>query len=75
MTVIQHHFTEALDVDGEDEFQLMTKAVNDSICPEGLVPTLLLLGAPSRYGAFTDKPSPSTHRRALALRKVAASTC
>lgn len=48
--------------------QLAVKEINDSIGSDGLVPTLLVFGALPRLP--TDKPTPSTYKRAFALRKA-----
>jgi len=47
------------------------KAINDSMGPEGLVPTLLVYGA---YPHMTqnDPPSPSVAQRAIAIKKAMA---
>lgn len=49
---------------------MSVKAINDSVGPDGLVPTLLVFGALPRLGLPTDPPTPSTFKRAIALRKA-----
>lgn len=49
---------------------MVVKSVNDSIGPDGLVPTLLVYGALPRLGFPTDRPTPPTFQRAVALRKA-----
>ena len=61
---------EAPDLDKHAALQMAVKAVNDSVGPNGLVPTLLVFGALPRLGLPTDKPTPSTYQRAIALRKA-----
>ena len=61
---------EAPDLDKHAAFQMAFKAVNDSVGPNGLVPTLLVFGALPRLGLPTDKPTPSTYQRAIAPRKA-----
>ena len=57
---------------GSPELLLQTavKAVNDSVGPDGLIPTLLVYGALPRLGLPTDQPAPATYKRAAALRKA-----
>lgn len=61
---------EAADLDKEDALQMAVKAINDSTGPDGIVPTLLVFGALPRLGLPNDQPSPSTFKRAAALRKA-----
>lgn len=63
---------EAPDMEKEEVLQMAVKAINDSVGPEGLVPTLLVFGALPRLGLPTDAPTPSTFQRATALRKATA---
>lgn len=49
---------------------MSVKAVNDSVDPDGLVPTLLVFGSFPRLGLPSDPPTPSTFKRAVALRKA-----
>lgn len=58
---------EAADMDKTEVLQMAVKAINDSVGLDGLVPTLLVFGALPRLGLPTDRPSPSTLNRALAL--------
>lgn len=62
--------SECSTLDEISALQMSVKAVNDSIGPDGLIPTLLVYGAIPRLGLPTDKPSPDMHSRALALRKA-----
>lgn len=45
------------------------KAVNDSVGPNGLIPTLLVFGAYPRMMEM-DAPSPTITQRAVAMRKA-----
>lgn len=63
---------EAPDLNKETALQMAVKAINDSVGPEGLVPTLLVFGALPRLGLPSDPPTPSTFKRAIALRKATA---
>ena len=49
--------------------QMSFKAINDSVGPNGLVPTLLVFGAYSRM-TEQDAPSPSITQHAVAMRKA-----
>lgn len=51
--------------------QMAFKAINDSVGPNGLVPTLLVYGAFPRMSQ-TDAPSPSITQRSMAIRKAMA---
>lgn len=62
--------SEALELDPEAALQINVKTANDSIGPEGIVPTLLVYGALPRLGLPSEKPTPSTFQRVLALRKA-----
>lgn len=62
---------EAPDVDKNSSLQMILKCINDSVCPCGIVAKLLLLGTLSRLGLPNDPPTPSTLKRAIALRKAA----
>lgn len=61
---------EAPDMDKDTALQMSVKAINDSVGPDGLVPTLLVFGALPRLGLPSDRPTPSTFKRAIALRKA-----
>lgn len=61
---------EAPGMDREAVLQCAVKSVNDSVGPDGLVPTLLVYGALPRLGLPTDRPSPTAQQRALAVRKA-----
>ena len=50
--------------------QAAVKAVNDSVGPDGLIPTLLVYGAIPRLGLPNDLPAPATFKRAAAVRKA-----
>ena len=49
--------------------QMSFKAINDSVGPNGLVPTLLVFGAYPRMTEL-DAPSPSISQRAMAMKKA-----
>jgi hypothetical protein len=49
--------------------QMAVKAVNDTVGPDGLVPTLLIFGAYLRM-TETDPPTPSIIQRAMAIRRA-----
>lgn len=49
---------------------MAVKSINDSIGPDGLVPTLLVFGAMPRLGLPNNLPNSSTFNRARALRHV-----
>jgi hypothetical protein len=49
--------------------QMAVKAVNDSVSPDGLVPTLLVFGAFPRMTDLDD-PAPTISQRATAIRKA-----
>jgi hypothetical protein len=51
--------------------QMAVKAVNDTVGPDGLVPTLLVFGAFPRMSR-EDRPTPSNTQRALAIRRAMA---
>lgn len=59
--------------DPEEALQYAVKSLNDSVGPDGLVPTLLVYGALPRLGLPTDKPAPGTMERAVAVRKASES--
>lgn len=61
---------EAPNLNEESLLQSSVKAINDSVGPDGLVPTLLVYGALPRLGLPTDKPTPSIYQRARAVRKT-----
>lgn len=61
---------EAPDTDPEQALQMAVKSVNDSAGPDGLVPTLLVYGALPRLGLPSDPPTPSSFKRAVAVRKA-----
>lgn len=63
---------ECSSMDREECLQMAVKAINDSVGPDGLVPTLLVFGALPRLGLPTDNPSKSTFQRAVALRNATA---
>eukprot|EP00171_Calliarthron_tuberculosum_P009423 IDg9423t1 len=50
--------------------QYAVKAVNDSVGPDGLVPTLLVYSALPMLGLESDTPSPSMEKRSSAIRKA-----
>ena len=61
--------TELPDLDKNMALQMAFKAINDSVGPDGLVPTLLVFGAYPRM-AESDAPSPSVTQRAAAIKKA-----
>lgn len=63
---------EAPQMSAKAALQTAVKAVNDSVGPDGLVPTLLVYGALPRLGVPGEKPTPTTLQRAIALRKATA---
>lgn len=58
---------EAPNIDKDTALQIALKAINGSVGPKGLVPTLLDFGALSPLGLPTDAPSPSRLARSMAL--------
>lgn len=62
--------SEAPSIDTEAALQMAVKAVNDSVGPNGLVPTLLVYGALPRLGLPSDPPSHSLYQCASALREA-----
>jgi hypothetical protein len=48
---------EAPDLDPDAALQMTVKAINDSVGPDGLLPTLLMFGARPRLGLPADKPT------------------
>lgn len=63
---------EAPGLDDEALLQCAVKSVNDSVGPDGLVPTLLVYGALPRLGLKTEKPTATTQQRATAVRNATA---
>lgn len=61
---------EAPDVDFDLAFEMIVKAINDSVGPNGIVPTLLNYGALLIPGLPHDQPTPFTFACAKALRKA-----
>jgi hypothetical protein len=59
--------TEIPGLDREMALQMSFKATNDSVGPDGLVPTLLVYGAYPRITEY-DPPSPTITQRAQAIR-------
>lgn len=51
--------------------QMAVESINDSVGPDGLVPTLPVFGVLPRLGPPIDQPAPSIFKRAIALRKAA----
>lgn len=49
--------------------QMAVKSINNSVCPDGSVPTPSVYGAIPRLELPTEQPTPSAFKRALALRK------
>ena len=56
-------------ISDEEVLQYAVKAVNDSVGPDGLVPTLLVYGALPRLGLPTDKPAPGSLRTCICRAK------
>ncbi|EED14740.1 conserved hypothetical protein [Talaromyces stipitatus ATCC 10500] len=56
-------------VDKEIILQMVVKAVNDTVGPDGLVPTILVFGAYPRM-TYDSPPSALTAKRAQAMRKA-----
>ena len=61
--------TEIPGIEPELALQMSFKALNDSVGPNGLVPTLLIFGAYPRMSEM-DAPSPTITQRAVAIRKA-----
>ena len=61
--------TELRDLDRDAALQMAFKAINDTVGPDGLVPTLLVFGAFPRM-TESDPPSPTVAQRTAALRKA-----
>lgn len=61
---------EAPNLEKESALQTAVKSVNDSVGPNGLIPTLLVYGALPRLGFPSDPPTPSMYQRAVALQKA-----
>lgn len=55
--------------------QYSVKSLNDSVGPDGLVPTLLVYGALPRFGLLTDKPAHRTFERTIAARNASDPNC
>lgn len=62
-------FAEAPDLKKDEAHQMAVKAMKDSVDPNGLVPTVLVFSALPRLGFPTNGHTPSTFKRAIALRK------
>ena len=62
---------EIRDIEKDIALQMAFKAINDSVGPDGLVPTLLVYGAYPRMVEY-DPPSPTVTQRATAIRKAMA---
>ena len=61
--------TEIPGIDPKLALQMAFKALNDSVGPNGLVPTLLVFGAYPRMTEI-DAPSPTVTQRTVAMRKA-----
>ena len=61
--------TEIPGIEPDSALQMSFKAINDSVGPNGLVPTLLVFGAYPRM-TESDAPSPSITQRAMVMRKA-----
>lgn len=62
--------SEAPKTDAEFALQMAVKSINDSVRPDGLVPTVLVYGALPLLDLPHDQPTPSMIARATALRKA-----
>jgi len=63
--------TELPHLDVDMQLQMAFKAINDSVGPKGLVPTLLVFGAyPRMVDSDSQAPSPTVAQRANAIRKA-----
>jgi hypothetical protein len=60
---------ELLDINKDIALQMAFKAINDSIGPNGLIPTLLVFRA-YLYIVKSDTPNPIVVKRAAALKKA-----
>jgi len=58
-----------LDINKDIALQMAFKAINDSIGPNGLIPTLLVFGA-YLYIVESDAPNPTVIKRVAALKKA-----
>lgn len=61
---------EAPDLDIDNALQMAIKMINESVGPDGLVPTLLVFGALPLLGLPTDQPHKSTFHRAVSLHEA-----
>lgn len=61
---------EAPDLSDDEALQMSVNSINDSVCPDGLIPTLFMYSAVSRLGIPNDSPSPNKYRHAAALQKA-----
>lgn len=61
--------TEFPDISKDMALQMAFKAINDSVGPDGLVPTLLVFGAYPRM-IDSDAPSPTVAQRTTAIKKA-----
>lgn len=61
---------ESAGLDEEFALQMVVKSINDSVGPNGLVPTLLIYGALPRLGLPHDANKPSIFARAVSLCKA-----
>lgn len=57
-------------MDNEAALQSAVRAVNDSVGPNGLVPTLLFYGDLLRLGVPKEPSTPSMYQRATAVQKA-----
>lgn len=60
---------ELLDISKDIALQMAFKAINDSVGPDGLIPTLLVFGA-YLYIVESDAPNPIVIKRVVALKKA-----
>ena len=59
------------DINKDMALQMTFKAINDTVGPDGLVPTFLVFGAYPQM-VKSDAPSPSVTQRANAIKKAMA---
>lgn len=65
--IIKH---DAQDLGDEEALRTEVKPINDSVEPDGLVPTLLVYGTVLRLSFPRDKSASDTHQGVAALQKV-----
>lgn len=58
---------EASDLSADEALQMSVESINDSVNPDGLIPTLLVYGAVPTLGISNKSSSLNTYQRAAAL--------